>query len=358
MLDELGPFALKEKFDLLNLLREQLGDLRQDLRFLSSLRRGFLPLPTDRPVQPPRFPPLEVRPHAVLAGKRVGLVTSGGSGALVSLCGVKRAFEEAGVELAAISVCSGSAIWGAMIAAGLSAEQMVDACFGWKPGDLLDLDVAGLLTLLPRRGRGFAGLLRGEAVERTMGRLYGELTLADTPIPCYSNVYNLDTNELGYLGRHNHPELRLARLVRIAIALPLFVQPVPLNDHLYADGGTVDIFPVEPLLRYEQPFDHIIGVNVIMPPGFRGEDITGWTDRTLAIIHASRQLYHVQWLELARQQMARAGDRFLLLEPIPYSEIAGTRFFDVFLEHRRWPELVERAYLYTREWLSTIKAAT
>ena len=245
MLDELGPFALKEKFDILNMLREQVGDLRQDLRFLAAVRRAFLPLPSDRAVEPFRFPPLVVRPHPVLAGKRIGLVTSGGSGALVSLCGVKRAFEEAGIEPAAISVCSGSAIWGAMIAAGLSAEQMVSACFGWKPGDLLDLDVGGLLALLPRLGRGFAGLLRGEAIERTMERLYGGLTLADTKIPCYSNVYNLDTNELDYLGRHNHPELHLARLVRVAIALPLFVQPVELDGHLYADGGTVDIFPVD-----------------------------------------------------------------------------------------------------------------
>jgi NTE family protein len=358
MLATTDPFRLKRLFDLGNILFAEFGDLKQDARFLKAVRRNFLPLPflEERPrLDTAIFPPLEVKPHPVLAGKRIGLVTSGGSGALVTLCGVKRALEEADVKVAAISVCSGSAIWGSMIAAGFSAQQMVDLCFGWKPADYLDLDWDKLLALPVSLGRGFAGFLRGAAIERTLDAAYGGVTLGRTSIPYYAIVLNIDTNRTEYFGPHNHPEVPLARMARVAIALPLFVQPVRFGDHLYVDGGVVNIFPVEPLLRYEQPFDHLLGVNVIMPPGFGGEDITGWLDLPHAIFRASSQLYHAQWLELARIELAKVKEKMLLLEPLPYSEIAGTKFYEAFIDNEKWPGHVLEAYRYTKERLANYR---
>ena len=62
------------------------------------------------------------------------------------------------------------------------------------------------------------------------------------------------------------PDLTVGELVRIAIALPLLVESVRVGDHLYADGGVVDVFPAEPLLGLR--LDLMIGVNTILPPGF------------------------------------------------------------------------------------------
>ena len=70
--------------------------------------------------------------------------------------------------------------------------------------------------------------------------------------------------------------------MRIAIALPLLVESVRVEDHLYADGGVVDVFPAQPLLDHER-LDLVIGVNTILPRGFEGEDISGWTERPLGL---------------------------------------------------------------------------
>jgi NTE family protein len=356
MLDFVNPFTLKEGFDAFNVLRAELGDLSQDMSFLGALRRAFLPLPLlDRRRSTSRdlFPRLDRRPHPVLAGKRVGLVASGGGGALVTLCGIKRALEEAEVEIAAISVCSGSAIWGSMIAAGLSAEQMVDLSLGWTAADLVEINWSGIAGIPWNLGKGFLGIGRTDPLERTLERIYHGVTLGRTPIPYYAIVLNIDTNELGYVGPHNMPDVRLASMVRVAVALPLFVEPFRLGDHLYVDGGVVDIFPVEPLLRYEE-LDFIIGVNVIMPSRFQGEDITGWPGRPLSLLEPSRQLHHVQWLELARRQLAAAEDRMLLLEPLPFSELAGSRFWQLVIDGSRWPEFNVRAYEHARAELARL----
>ena len=46
------------------------------------------------------------------------MIAGGGAGACVSLIGVRRAFEEAGIEPELIVSCSGGTIWGSMWAAG------------------------------------------------------------------------------------------------------------------------------------------------------------------------------------------------------------------------------------------------
>jgi len=286
-------------------------------------------------------------------------VASGGSGSLVALCGVKRALEEAGIELAAVSVCSGSAIWGSMIAAGFSAQQMVDESLRWMPRDVVDPDWPAIARFPWTLGTGFKGFIKGEALERTLDRAFGGMKLEDAAIPYYAIVLDIDANRIEYFGAHNQPDILLATMARMAISLPLFVHPVKFGEHYYVDGGVVNIFPVEPLLDLEEPFDLFIGVNTILPAGFAGgEDISGWTGRTLGILELSRQLWHAQHIELARQQLDLIRDRMLLLEPMPYTEIMGSKFYEIFLDNERWPDIILRAYRYTRERLRRYTGST
>ena len=137
--------------------------------------------------------------------------------------------------------------------------------------------------------RGFTGLAKGEAIEKLFDRQLWHMTLGETPIPIYSEVYNIDLNRLETFGSKLTPDLTIAELVRIAIALPLLVESVRVEGHLYADGGVVDVFPAEPLLEHEK-LDLVVGVNTILPRGFEGEDISGWTERTMGFMTASRQI--------------------------------------------------------------------
>jgi hypothetical protein len=65
----------------------------------------------------------------------------------------------------------------------------------------------------------------------------------------------------------------------------------------------------------------------------------------------SRQLWHAQHIELARQQLEQVKDRALLLEPLPYTEIVGAKFYEVLLDNQRWPDFILRAYHNTKERL-------
>ena len=101
--DLIEPNNLRLLFGLGSFFGDLTDDLREDLSFARIVGQAMLGNQGSVQLPANLFPPLRHRPLRALQGKRVGLVASGGSGALASLCGVRRAFEEAGVEVAAIS---------------------------------------------------------------------------------------------------------------------------------------------------------------------------------------------------------------------------------------------------------------
>ena len=94
---------------------------------------------------------------------------------MLSLIGVRRAFEEAGVEPELISGCSGGCIWGSQWAAGLSAEEMAEFSLSWRLEDYLDIQWAKLPGYALSALRGFTGIAKGEAIERTFTERFGAL---------------------------------------------------------------------------------------------------------------------------------------------------------------------------------------
>ena len=141
--------------------------VREDALIVDQLRRGLLPLPTDGAAQNPAdvFPPLRRAASRLWPGDRVAVVATGGSGALASIVGVVRALGEAGVSPSGYGLCSGSTLFGMPMAAGLSSDQVCEAMLGLRPAEYLDPDWQRLARAPLTLGRGWAGLLRGEAVE-------------------------------------------------------------------------------------------------------------------------------------------------------------------------------------------------
>jgi NTE family protein len=346
LLDTLDPFNLKQQVARLDDVRSLGERFTENVDAARTARRALLPLPVlDRPArtQTKIFPPFKARPIPSLRNKKVGLLLSGGSGACVAACGVARALEEAGIEPQAISVCSGSALWGSMMASGLTAQEMVDQSLNWQPEDYLDIQWTRIPRFALAAMRGFTGLAKGEAIEKLFDRQLWHMTLGEAPVPIYSEVYNIDLNRLEVFGSKLTPDLMISELVRIAIALPMLVESVRVEDHLYADGGVVDVFPAEPLLEHEK-LDLVVGVNTILPRGFEGEDISGWSDRTMGFVTASRQISYAGHLELARRSARRLGRKLILIDPVDYTEVHGWRFYDLFIDRRKWPRLIMQGY--------------
>ncbi|MGE5407659.1 MAG: patatin-like phospholipase family protein [Syntrophothermus sp.] len=344
--DPLDLYGLKHSFERIN----ELGDLVRetaDPRFLLRARRALMPLPViDRPaeVENPLPPAPQVRPIPFFEGKRVAVVATGGGGAPVAMAGIARAFEEAGIEPALLSACSGGAIWGAMWAAGLSAHEIADFSLTWRPEDYLDIQWTRLPRFALSALRGFSGIAKGEAIERLFERKLSDLRARDTEFPLETITYNLDLNRVEYFGTEQTPDVTIGELVRIAIALPVFIEAVPVQGHLHVDGGLIELFPALPVLERREEFDHVFGLNFMLPPQFEPEDITGWQNSRMGILHASRQFQQGYHLESARRAKQLLGDRLTIIDACDHRELRGTTFYDLFIDRSHWPRLIRQGY--------------
>ena len=339
----LDVFRLRQAFNGVLAGRDVLDGLRKDTQFADAVRRAIVTLPTDRQA-PPEDPFGSTEPLAVAAlrERSVGLIASGGSGALASMVGVWRAFEEAGITPSTVVVCSGSALYGLPLAAGCSAREVALFSLGITPQDYVDINWRDLRSGLLRAGRGFAGIIRGEKLERTYRKLVGDMRMRDLPIPCYAPLWNVEENRLEYVGPRTHPELEVATAMRAAITIPLVLDPVLIGGSHWGDGGIVDIFPVEPVLGIEPVPDAVVGINGFYPHDFAGEVIPDWRARTLSIVQVAGQVRTAQHVELARVNVARLRRHsdLELIHPVPYDVVRGVGFYTQFLSRKDWPEFM------------------
>ena len=348
-------FRLRQYFDVATRAREFAGDVRDDLGFLNVARRAVVPLPVDRwPAQHRSpFESFDPAPTHDLAGRRVALLATGGSGALASVVGAGRALEECGIVPAVVSLCSGSALFGFPLAAGIPAAEVADFALSLRPDDYVDVDWTTLVQLGPRFARGFAGIIRGDRIEATYRTLLGDRTLGELVIPAYAPIWNIETNRVEYVGPRTYPDLLIAHAVRMAISLPLFVEPVPLDGGFWCDGGLVDIFPIKPVLDIEDPCEVALALNCFYPPEFAGEDATGWEHRAASILYIASQVRTCQQAELARQNLRRLREHtdVLLVHPVPYDKVRGLGFYRQFLDTTDWPAFMHAGWSTCRDAL-------
>jgi len=194
----------------------------------------------------------------------------------------------------------------------------------------------------------------------TYRRLLGDRTLADLPIATYAPIWNIETNRVEYLGPRTFPQMEVAHAVRMAISLPLFLEPVALEGRHWCDGGIVDIFPVAPVLDIEAPCDVALALNCFYPPEFAGEDATGWEDRAGSILYVASQVRTSQQAELARQNLRRLREHaeVLLVHPVPYEKVQGLGFYRQFLDSSEWPAFMRAGRVTALEALERAEHQT
>lgn len=350
-------FRVKQYFDAVSTTRELAAGFGADAELLRGLAAGLLPVWRRRraPVADPFTGTHAARLH--LPWNRLAVVATGGSGAMAALVGVLRACEEVEVRPASISLASGAALFGFPIAAGHSAAEVAEFTLSLEPHDYVDVDWGGLATLAVRRGRGFAGIVKGDRLEARYRELLGDARLGELEVPTYAPLWNIDANRVEYIGPRTHPELPVATAVRLAVSLPLFLDPQPLHGAYWGDGGVVDILPVHPVLDIEERPQAALVLNCFYPPGFAGELIPGWREQTFSIFRAASQVRTAQQAQLARENLARLRSEVadvMLLEPVPYEAVRGGRFYLQFLDSAEWPGFMRAG---RRAALRALKAA-
>jgi len=335
----LDVFQVRQYFNLAVGATDLASRLFRDAGFVNELRRAVVSLPFERrPKSSVSFPPAMLELPGPGPG-RLGLVATGGSGALATIIGVVRALEEAGGSISVYSLCSGGALFGFPLAAGLSSQEAAELVMGLETADYIDVSWRDMARALSSLGRGWAGILRGDKLEQYYRRHLGERTLGQLPTPAYAPIWNIESNRLEYLGPRTYPDLPVARAIRMAVSLPLFLEPVPLAGGFWCDGGIVDIFPVHPILDIEPPVDAVVAVNAFYPPGFAGEDEIGWQSQVASIMHIARQVRTSQQIQLARENLTRLKSSLdvEMLEPVAYWRVRATGFYQQFLNNRDWP---------------------
>lgn len=178
----------------------------------------------------------------LLKSNSVGLVLSGGGVRGMAHIGLIRALDEFGVSANVVSGSSVGALVGALYANGNSVADMM-AFFKETP-----LFKYNFLTILKP---GFIDtdryveIFKGYFPENNFEALEKELHVVAT---------NLQHAEQNFFSRGE-----LIRPLLASAALPPVFSPVELEGQLYADGGIMNNFPLEPI---QNKVDFIIGSNV------------------------------------------------------------------------------------------------
>ncbi len=116
-------------------------------------------------------------------------------------------------------------------------------------------------------------------------------------------------------------------------------------------GGIIELFPPQPILE-DGGFDHVFGLNFMLPPRFEAQDITGWGERRWGILQASRQLQQGYHLEMARRARRELGERFTLIDP---SLLRGVSFYDLFIDRLQWPALIRQGHTAATRALDALR---
>ena len=191
-----------------------------------------------------------------LTGCSIALVLSGGGARAFAHVGAVDVLRRAGVCIDAVCGTSMGAIVAAGVAAGWDSAELDrrirDAFVTANPLD----DVA-----LP-----FVAMTRGRKVERRLAEHFGDIDIADLPIPFFCVSADLGTGEPVV-----HQRGPLAAALRASISLPGVLPPVSMDGRVLVDGGVLRNLPSE-LLRARHD-GVIVAVDVSHALGLRPADV-------------------------------------------------------------------------------------
>lgn len=179
-----------------------------------------------------------------LSSKSIGLVLSGGGVRGMAHIGLIQAMEEHNISADTISGSSVGALVGALYANGNSVQDMLSF---FKETPLFRYNFLTILKPGFINTDRYVKIFKGYFPEDTFESLERKLFVVTT---------NLQKGEQRYFS-----EGELIRPLLASAALPPVFSPVEMEDQLFADGGIMNNFPLEPV---QEKVDFIIGSNVSM----------------------------------------------------------------------------------------------
>ena len=166
----------------------------------------------------------------VVTGTAVGLVLSGGGARAYAHIGVVKALQEAGVVLDFL----GGSSMGAVVAAG--------PALGWTTAELDRQIRKAFVTSDPLSDLAvpIVAMTRAGKVARLLQEAYGEIDIADMPLPFFCVSSNLTTGRI-----ETHRRGLLRRAMRASISIPGVMPPVVIDGQVLVDGAVLKNFPTD-----------------------------------------------------------------------------------------------------------------
>ena len=166
----------------------------------------------------------------IVTGTAIGLVLSGGGARAYAHIGAVRALHEAGVRFDFL----GGSSMGAVIAAG--------PALGWTDDELDARIRTAFVRSDPLSDLAFPiiAMTRAGKVARLLQDAYGEIDIADMPLPFFAVSSNLTS---GRIEVHRRGLLR--RAMRASISIPGVMPPVVIDGQVLVDGAVIKNFPTD-----------------------------------------------------------------------------------------------------------------
>lgn len=210
---------------------------------------------------------------------KIGLVLSGGGAKGFAHIGVLKVLEEMGIPIDYISGTSMGSIIGGLYAIGYSAKEIEDMVLkqDWERvlTDKVDRwnvpihekeDMERYVLSFPIKPKGIqlpSGIVEGQNIVNLFSRLslpyHGETDFRKFPIPFVCVAADIETGDEVVLDKGYLP---LA--MRASMAIPTVFTPVEIGGRLLVDGGMVNNFPVDEVVKMGA--DLVIGVDVASAP--------------------------------------------------------------------------------------------
>jgi len=263
--------------------------------------------------------------------ERVVLVLSGGGMKAMAQVGVLRAMDEATLKPTEVVGTSAGALVGALVASGLSYEEIVPRVFGVGRRELAALARWSVLA----RGLGAPSVLKPQPVRSLLSRLLPVHSFASLRLPLRVTAVDADSGELVVFGAGGRTDCTVVEAVMASMALPVYLPPVVIGGRRYVDGGLLEVLPLDVAALI--PADLVVAVDVgpvaaAPPPGSRvGPALLAAHDRAMAVTMAAQRVRAVEAWQTA-------GHRAPLVLVEPDVDPYGTFAFD------RTAEFIEAGY--------------
>ena len=243
--------------------------------------------------------------------KNWGLALSGGGARGIIHIGVLKAFDDAGFKPTCISGASMGAVVGALYAAGMKPDEMMDL-----------ISDRGFLKMFKLKAS-FSGFLEMSFLKKVLNAHLPE-TFEELNIPLFVSATNLSTHELTTF----HTGV-IYKTVLASVSIPILFAPVEIEGEKYVDGGIVNNLPA---FACAEHCDKILGVEV---------NYGNFTNDLENMKNVAIEVFHIMISKNSEQGITECNS---LIRPMLTAEFQ-------FLDFSKSQELYEIGVEEGRNWL-------